>query len=245
MACDNGCMSGDRIIHELTDPGFEAEAGGSRIEGSRPRLDELCDGGGDFMRLILASGSPRRAELLTAAGYSFEVRVPDIDESARPGELPAVYVERLAREKAARIARELPGGPDSVVVLAADTAVVIDGELLGKPADDKDAARMLRRLSGRTHLVMTGVAARAGTRCLSLVETTTVAVDALTDEQVAWYVGSGEGQDKAGGYAVQGLASRFVPRIDGSYSNVVGLPLAAVDRLLRQLTQAAGVLASE
>jgi septum formation protein len=185
------------------------------------------------MRLILASGSPRRAELLSAAGYSFDVRVPDIDERARPGESPFAYVERLAAEKAARIAETLVA-PDAVV-LAADTAVVIDDEILGKPADDADAARMLRLLSGRAHLVMTGVAAQAADRRLSHVETTAVYVDPLTDEQVAWYVRSGEGKDKAGGYAIQGLASRFVPRIEGSYSNVVGLPLAAVTRLLSGL----------
>jgi septum formation protein len=189
------------------------------------------------MRLILASASPRRAELLKAAGFEFEVRVADIDEAPRVGEPPREYVLRVAREKAGAILR----GPDKAgrheedgreIILAADTAVVVDGEILGKPADDEDARRMLSRLSGRAHEVLTGVSIRNGADERSAVESTAVWFKPLTDQEIAWYVASGEGRDKAGAYAIQGLGSRFIPRIDGSYSNVVGLPVAAVHRLL-------------
>ena len=166
---------------------------------------------------------------MRAAGYTFDVQVPDVDERTRPGEAPDRYVERVATEKAARIAAGLR---EPAAVLAADTAVVVDGDILGKPLDDADGARMLRLLSGRVHVVMTGVALHAGDSCLSIVETTAVHVVPLSEEQIAWYIASGEGNDKAGGYAIQGLASRFIPRIEGSYSNVVGLPMAAVARLL-------------
>ena len=122
------------------------------------------------------------------------------------------------------------------IVLGADTAVVVDGDILGKPRDDADAAAMLRRLSGRRHDVLTGISIRHGAYELGRVETTSVVFTALTDEDVAWYVASGEGRDKAGAYAIQGLASRFIPRIDGSYSNVVGLPVACVTELLREIS---------
>ena len=125
---------------------------------------------------------------------------------------------------------------DVVIVLGADTTVVVDAEILAKPVDDEDAARMLRRLAGRTHEVMTGISLRRGAFELGRVETTRVEFAALSDADVAWYVATGEGRDKAGAYAIQGLASRFIPRIHGSYSNVVGLPVAAVFELLTEIS---------
>lgn len=186
------------------------------------------------MRLILASASPRRAELLRAAGFDFDVVVTDVDESIREGERPRDYVRRLAAEKSAAGLKACT--TSDVVVLGSDTTVAIDDEILAKPVDDADAASMLRRLSGRTHEVMTGVSLRHGAYEIGRVETTTVEFAKLTDEDISWYVGSGEGRDKAGAYAIQGLASRFVPRIDGSYSNVVGLPVACVLELLREIS---------
>ncbi len=182
------------------------------------------------MRLILASASPRRAELLRAAGFDFQVSPADVDEAARPAESPEQYVRRLAAEKSAAV-----GPSPDAVVLGADTAVVLDGDILSKPLDDQEAAGMLRRLSGRRHDVLTGISLRAGARELGRVERTAVYFETLTERDVAWYVASGEGRDKAGAYAIQGLASRFVPRIEGSYSNVVGLPVAAVFELLREM----------
>jgi septum formation protein len=198
------------------------------------------------MRLILASASPRRADLLRAAGYAFDTIAADVDESIRAGESPSVYVRRLAADKSATAMDRLKAGatsnpaaqpftPGDVVVLGADTTVVVDGEILGKPRDDEDAAGMLRRLSGKRHEVLTGVSLRHGAHEVGRVETTAVYVRALSEEELRWYAASGEGRDKAGGYAVQGLASRFIPRIDGSYSNVVGLPVACVAELLRSL----------
>ena len=201
------------------------------------------------MRLILASASPRRAELLRAAGFSFETIVADVDESVRDGESPALYVRRLAAEKSFAVLAGLkscatPGSEQNVaqgfspadpIVLAADTTVVVDGEILGKPRDDDDARRMLERLSGRRHEVLSGVSLRRNAFEVGRVETTAVYFAVLTPDEVAWYVASGEGRDKAGSYAIQGLASRFVTRIDGSYSNVVGLPVAAVAELIREV----------
>jgi len=191
------------------------------------------------MRLVLASASPRRAELLRAAGFEFETLVVDVDESVRPGERAEDYVRRLAMEKSARameiLTEESPakaGHYVRSVVLGADTAVVIDGDILGKPRDDRDAASMLRRLSGRPHQVMTGVSLRGQEWEASRVETTTVEFSPLGPADIAWYVESGEGRDKAGAYAIQGLASRFIPRVEGSYSNVVGLPMSVVHELL-------------
>ena len=184
------------------------------------------------MRLVLASASPRRAELLRAAGFAFETSAVDLDESLRQGEPPADYVRRLAAEKSAAAK---PHFPDGTVILGADTAVVVDGEVLGKPRDNADAERMLRRLSGRRHEVMTGVSVRKGETEIGRVETTGMHCAVLSDAEISSYVASGEGQDKAGGYALQGWASRFVLRIDGSYSNVVGLPMACVCELLRTL----------
>ena len=183
--------------------------------------------------MILASASPRRAELLRSAGYEFDIVAADVDESIRDGESPASYVRRLAAEKSTAAA---VGSDLASIIVGADTTVVVDGEILGKPADDADVARMLRRLSGRRHHVVTGVSLRRGGHEVGRVETTTVQFAPLTDEDIAWYVASGEGRDKAGAYAIQGLASRFIPRIEGSYSNVVGLPLACVHELLTEIS---------
>jgi septum formation protein len=183
------------------------------------------------VRLILASASPRRADLLRAAGIEFEVQPADVDESVRDAEAPADYVRRLAHTKADAVAARVAGR----VVLAADTAVVVDGQILGKPADDADAARMLRLLSGRTHEVLTGVCVTAGSLSLVEVACTRVEFAPLSAEDIAWYVSTGEPMDKAGAYGVQGLASRFVTAVHGSYSNVVGLPVALVSDMLKQI----------
>jgi septum formation protein len=189
------------------------------------------------MRLVLASSSPRRAELLRAAGFEFATITAEVDEGVRREETPSAYVRRLAAEKSAAA---LPRVAGDAIVLGADTAVVVDGEILGKPRDERDAAAMLRRLSGRRHEVMTGVSLRQGTCEVGRVEVTSVEFAPLSEDEVAWYVSSGEGLDKAGAYAIQGLASRFIPRIEGSYSNVVGLPLACVAELLPILASQAG-----
>jgi len=178
--------------------------------------------------LVLASASPRRAELLAAAGFVFEVRPQEVDEAIWPGESPSDYVLRVACEKV-RNARRKSG----TIVVGADTAVVIDGLVLGKPRDDGEAASMLKRLSGRTHEVLTGLAVE-GDRLLTGVASTSVRFLPLEDEEIAWYVASGEPKDKAGAYAIQGLASRFVDRIDGSYANVVGLPIALVYEMMKR-----------
>jgi septum formation protein len=186
------------------------------------------------MRLVLASASPRRAELLTAAGFAFDVLPVDVDERRRPGEPPADHVRRLASEKSARALERLSGSSAGVIVLGADTVVVIDSQILGKPRDDGDAAEMMRLLSGRSHQVMTGVSVRTTARELGGVDSSSVTFAPLTSAEIDWYVGTGEGRDKAGGYAIQGLAGRFIPRVEGSYSNVVGLPIALIYGLLRQ-----------
>ena len=153
----------------------------------------------------------------------------DLDESLRPGEPPWAYVLRLAAEKAA--ARIEPGE----LVLAADTTVVVDGEILGKPRDEDDARRMLRLLSGRDHTVLTGIALEEGDRRLAEVDETRVRFAPLSDAEVDWYVATGEPMDKAGAYAIQGLGSLFVEAVEGSYSNVVGLPIPRVYRLFARL----------
>jgi septum formation protein len=181
------------------------------------------------MRLVLASQSARRAELLLAAGYVFDVQPAAVDESALANEAAADYVERVARLKADQVARQRPDD----LVLAADTVVVIDGLQLGKPSDDEDAAEMLRRLSGRTHEVLTGVTVGRARDWRTQVASTLVHFTHLSAEVLTWYVESGEPRDKAGAYGIQGLASRFVDRIEGSYTNVVGLPVALVTDLLR------------
>lgn len=181
------------------------------------------------MRLLLASASPRRKELLASLGLPFEVKAPDVDESIRKGELPRAYVERVAAEKAAAVAAKDP----TALVLAADTSVVVDGEVLGKPRNSSDARAMLRRLSGRSHQVLSAVALDGLFRGSALVETT-VEFRALTEEEIAWYVSTGEPMDKAGAYAVQGKGGALVRHLHGSASNVVGLPLAETIELLRR-----------
>jgi septum formation protein len=180
--------------------------------------------------LVLASASPRRQELLRNAGIAFVVQPAHIPEDPLPGEAAKDRAERLAREKALAVARQRPHD----VVLGADTVVVVDGQLLGKPSDATDAARMLRLLAGREHRVTTGVCLVVNGEPSVASETTLVIVSEITDKEIADYVTSGEPMDKAGAYAIQGIASRWIPRIEGDYSNVVGLPVALVWRMLRQ-----------
>ena len=203
--------------------------------------------------LVLASASPRRQDLLRIAGISFQVQPADVDETPLAGEPARDYAERLAREKALAVWRTRPDD----VVLGADTVVVVDSTILGKPVDSDDAARMLRMLSGRVHQVITGVclASPSGSgnsatpanafnsrpeNCEVRMssETTLVTFAALTDAEIRDYVATGEPMDKAGAYAIQGIASRWIPRIEGDYSNVVGLPVARVYRMLLELNAA-------
>lgn len=188
------------------------------------------------MALILASASPRRQELLRNAGIEFTVRPANVPEDVFPGETPEVYVRRLALAKARTVFEKHPGDQ----VLGADTIVVVDYSIIGKPVDASDAIRMLRLLSGREHRVITGVclltpnsepsrSAREDIR----VETTLVTMTPLKQEEIVAYVAHGEPMDKAGAYAIQGLASRWISRIEGCYFNVVGLPIALVDAMLR------------
>ena len=181
--------------------------------------------------LILASASPRRQELLRNAGIEFEVQPADIVEDPLTGETAKDCAERLARDKALAIAQKRPDD----IVLGADTVVVIDAQILGKPADSADAALMLRLLSGRTHQVITGVCLVAGGRALVASETTSVTMREVSEREIAGYVATGEPMDKAGAYAIQGIASRWIPRIEGDYSNVVGLPVARVWQMIREL----------
>lgn len=181
--------------------------------------------------LVLASASPRRADLLRQLGVSFVQRPASIDESVLPGEEPPDFVTRVAREKALACERLLESG--SGPVLAADTCVVLDGQILGKPADRMEALAMLARLSGREHLVLTAVCLRYQGEQRELMSETRVQFVTLTREQVENYIASGEPFDKAGGYGIQGLAGAFVESIQGSYSNVVGLPMAQTWRLLQ------------
>jgi septum formation protein len=229
--------------------------------------------------LVLASASPRRRELLTQAGFTFQVHPAHIPEDPHPNEDPIAYVVRLAREKAETVYRELalkghdfsradsdsnevwalapeasssnrsttegaPGpshlgtgevnnaAPQSLTVLGADTTVVLDNQILGKPENASDAARMLRLLSGRTHRVITGIALVTATRTEVAAEVTAVQFLALSDEEIASYIATGEPMDKAGAYAIQGRAARWIPRITGDYFNVVGLPISLVATLL-------------
>ena len=188
------------------------------------------------MALVLASASPRRRELLTNAGIPFIVQPSEIPELPREGEAPQACAERLAREKARDVFRQRPQD----FVLGADTIVIVGGQILGKPRDAADAARMLRLLSGRTHQVTTGVCLigpdRKGRSCLedTRSETTLVIISELSDDDIQSYVATGEPLDKAGAYAIQGRASRWISRIEGDYFNVVGLPVSLVNRMLRE-----------
>jgi len=190
--------------------------------------------------LVLASASPRRRELLSQVGYRFEVHPAHIPEDPLPGEDPIVYVTRLAREKAEVVYRILAdahpkpeeSGQPHLVVLGADTTVTVDNTILGKPEDAADAARILRLLSGRTHRVITGVALVTSKGSEVAAEVTAVRFLTLSEAEIAAYVATGEPMDKAGAYAIQGRAARWIPRIEGCYFNVVGLPLALVCTLL-------------
>ncbi len=179
--------------------------------------------------LVLASQSPRRSEILRQAGIPFTVRVAGVDESVLAGEGPAEYVKRLAEAKARAVEATA-----EEVVLGADTTVVIDGEILAKPEDAADARRMLRMLAGRRHEVLTGICLRRGGEVVSDCESTAVVFGEMSEGEIAEYVASGEPMDKAGGYAIQGLASKYVAGIEGDFFNVVGLPVAMVYRYLRE-----------
>jgi septum formation protein len=181
--------------------------------------------------LVLASSSPRRADLLQSMGLKFVVEPADVDETRHTAEPAIDYVERVARDKVVKIAARRP----DAVVLGADTCVAIDDDVLGKPADDDEARTMLRRLSGRAHLVHTGVAVARGAHIESDVATTTVYFNDLDEATIEWWLATGEALDKAGGYAMQSFGGVFVLAIDGSPSNVVGLPLHLVAALARDL----------
>ena len=196
------------------------------------------------MALVLASASPRRQELLRAAGIAITVQPTSIPEVPKEGEAPRAFVERLAREKAWAVFKERPND----FVLGADTIVVLDGQILAKPSDAGDAVRMLRLLSGRSHEVTTAIclmgpgpgpataenAKGEGTLGDTRSETTVVTMNELGDDEIRAYVETGEPMDKAGAYAIQGMASRWIPRVEGDYSNVVGLPVALVYQMLRE-----------
>ena len=186
--------------------------------------------------LILASSSPRRRQLLEQIGLTFTVESADIDERLQPNEVPAKYVQRLAVEKAQAIfdrhRNDEDDSSDPLIVLGADTAVVLDGEVLGKPTDQADARRMLELLAARTHQVLTGIAAVSRTGMVSEVEITQVFFDLIDDEELVHYLMSGEPMDKAGAYGIQGYAARWIPRIEGCYFNVMGLPISRTIALL-------------
>jgi septum formation protein len=195
--------------------------------------------------LILASGSPRRRELLTQAGLDFIVESADVDETVEEGEAPAKYVQRLAVEKAQAVWNRYKDGDDldsSITVLGADTTVVCDGVILGKPVDQADARRMLEMLSGRTHQVLTGVAAITHKATVSEVEITQVSFDVIGEQEMVAYLASGEPMDKAGAYGIQGYAARWIPRIEGCYFNVMGLPLARTMAVIDRAEEGPGDL---
>lgn len=185
------------------------------------------------MRLVLASASPRRAELLTSAGFRFEISPAAVDESPLPDEAPPAYALRVAASKAEAAARLAPS--TGALVLAADTVVVAGNRMLGKPEGAAEAADMLRQISGTVHTVLTAVVLRTAERAVSDVVTTRVRVLPLTEHDIRWYIRTGEPEGKAGAYAIQGRAARFIDWIEGSWSNVVGLPIATVHRLLREV----------
>jgi septum formation protein len=185
--------------------------------------------------LILASASPRRRELLTQAGLTFTVESADINEERLANEIAAAYVHRLAIEKAQAVwnlRSSLDALHDPLIVLGADTCVVSDGHILGKPVNAEDARRMLELLSGRTHTVLTGVAAVSRGKTVSDVEITQVTFNILREAEIEEYISTGEPLDKAGAYGIQGYAARWIPRIEGCFFNVVGLPIARTIALL-------------
>lgn len=182
------------------------------------------------MTIVLASASPRRQELLRNAGIAFEAQPANVREVPQGGELPIEYAKRLAREKAEAVARVRQGA----VVLGADTIVVLEGQILEKPNDRRHAAAMLGMLSGRTHEVITGVCLMGEGFADTEAEITRVEMTQISREEIEWYVGTGEPMDKAGAYAIQGFASRWVKRIEGDYGNVVGLPVALVWRMMQR-----------
>lgn len=186
------------------------------------------------MKLILASASARRAEILRDAGFHFTMLSSAIDEGRYPGESAPDLVQRLANAKADLVAARAVG---PAIIIAADTEVVLDGHIFGKPRSSDDARRMLEKLSGRTHSVITGVALLRlpDVERRTFVESTLVHFAPLSDEEITRYLASGESHDKAGAYAIQGRAGRFIPRIEGCYFNVVGLPLARVQQFLNEL----------
>jgi septum formation protein len=184
--------------------------------------------------LILASASPRRAELLADAGYEFRVDPADIDEAVLPGEPPDAYVLRVARAKAWQVAGRCRESGSAII--GADTTVIADGQILVKPANAADAVRMLRTLAGAVHEVFTAVVIVCGTRETAEVVRTRVHVLPITLDEIRWYVATGEADGKAGAYAIQGRAARFIDWIEGSWSNVVGLPVATVAQMLRRLS---------
>jgi septum formation protein len=184
--------------------------------------------------LILASSSPRRSEILQAVGWPFEKLPVDLDETIKTNESPASYVERLALEKAQAAASKISSG----LTLGADTTVVVDSQVLGKPRDEDDAHRMLKSLSGRWHEVLTGVAlvqVREEKTNVSAVETTRVKFADMTDEEIAAYITTKEPMDKAGAYAIQGRAALFIEKIEGDYWNVMGLPIRLVYNLMKMI----------
>lgn len=187
---------------------------------------------GSLPRIVLASASPRRSELLSQIGLSFSVQPTDIDESERPGEDPVSYVQRLAIGKVMVPGADGDGeGDGAQLFVAADTTVDVDGQILAKPEDDTDARRMLGLLSGRTHQVHTGVAVRFQGRVSVAVCTSLVTMAVLGDELIDWYIGTGEPHGKAGAYAIQGAAAMLVTGVEGSVTNVIGLPLHLLDQL--------------
>lgn len=184
--------------------------------------------------IVLASASPRRSQLLGLAGVAFTVDPPEIDETPRPREDPGEYVGRLAVEKAAAVAGR---HPDALLVIAADTTVALGDEIFGKPDDADDARRMLRRLAGRAHEVHTGVAVVRAGRVESAIDTTMVTMEAFGEAEIEWYLATGEPFGKAGAYALQGSGGALVGRVEGSVSNVIGLPMT----LLRSLARRQGI----
>jgi len=189
------------------------------------------------MKLILASSSPRRAEILRNAGFTFEIRAIQIDETALAGETAHAMVARLAEAKARAAAAQVGFGAGECIIVGADTTVELCGEILGKPRDSAHAREMLAKLSGRTHHVLTGIflLRLPGGATQSAVENSAVTFAPLSEKEIDAYAATGEPLGKAGAYAIQGLAGRFIPKIDGCYFNVVGLPLARLYALLREL----------